>query len=190
MLTLSQILVLHRRNHGNDHLQKTPEQLKQRTLFEVMEKMVSSMMKREYVPLEQNNEMIMAYIYAERIKREIHSASEENNMQSERTQVLSDKINKTCVRERISRHLQFIKSVKSTSDQNMSNSVIKDNINGNINISSCVSEIKCDNITTGERTKHTVLSNRRHRCPPIPTTLSKFIYFFINQLQFSLENSL
>lgn len=105
MITLSQILVVHRRVHGSV---TSSEQKNARTIIETLEKLIASMMKTNYVPLEQSNEMLLAYIYSERIKRSIMRLRKGEDRHHGALRQTFGRTNQTLGIERISRQLQFV----------------------------------------------------------------------------------
>lgn len=71
MVTLSQILVVHRKNHRN---KKSRDTDKTRGMFKLLlniEKSIEAMMKKEYLSTANHEEQLLAEVYAERIKQQL-----------------------------------------------------------------------------------------------------------------------
>lgn len=182
MLTLSQILVVHRRNHGNDKMRLSDQDVTVHAVFNAMEMMIASMMKKNYVPLEQNNEMLFAYIYSERIKRLILSEIQKQNRTQRTLEETNETVNRTCVRERISRQLQFVVQMNTKSD-NQSKEQIYDRNTSNTSenyTSDCQSTGQRDKRCRPSRTsdlikiKDPLFSTKRQLCSALPNGLGLY----------------
>lgn len=71
MVTLSQILVVHRHNHVSTKSRDTKKANAVLALILHLEKSIEAMMKKDYLPTRKYEEHILAEIYSERIKQQL-----------------------------------------------------------------------------------------------------------------------
>ncbi|KAH3707014.1 hypothetical protein DPMN_066407 [Dreissena polymorpha] len=72
MVTLSQILVVHKRNHGNT---KSRDRQKMKAIISQIEAIISGMMRPDFIPMDKHTEVLKAIKYAAKIKRQLDKAS-------------------------------------------------------------------------------------------------------------------
>lgn len=71
MVTLSQILVVHRKNHRNKKSRDTDKTRGMLKMLLNIEKSIEAMMKKEYLSTANHEEQLLAEVYAERIKQQL-----------------------------------------------------------------------------------------------------------------------